>query len=315
MKKLDLGLSHILLLSLFTVFLANCSQIKTRKEVETIPPYVTKVPPANGSTQNDSQPAPAPVAPEPKVALVLGPGGYRTLVHAQILKELVQAKIPIQKVVGVEWGALAGAFFAIDGKAHEAEWKLYKLDNSLLESKSFFSKKAQPQDTGVLQKYLKENLGNRDISSLAVKFTCPQLSLKSNAVQWASKGSVAESVENCLAFPPRWTPKRNLVAAVMSTQEAVENLRREGYNVIILVNVLGEYELLPNSDRNERLASDILWLEARRNVWAAKAKATDVIDVKLKGSIYDLENRKTWTMQAEKAARDAVRNLSSKYGF
>jgi hypothetical protein len=110
-------------------------------------------------------------------------------------------------------------------------------------------------------------------------------------------------------------PTRNSVAAVLSTQEAVDNLRREGYNVIILVNVLGDAELLPKVDRNERLASDILWLEARRDVWAAKARATDVIDIKLRGSIYDLDNRKSWASQAERDAREAVKNLSSKYGF
>ncbi len=315
MKKPDLSLTKKLLIIAATLVLANCSQIKTRKDIEQVPPHVTKVPSASPQTHGESEPAPAPVAPEPKVALVLGPGGYRTLVHAQVVKELVQAKIPIQKVVGIEWGALAGAFFALDGKAHEAEWKLYKLDNSLLESKSFFSKKAQPQDTAVLQKYLKENLGNRDMGSLAVKFSCPQLSLKSGAVQWADRGSLAESVENCLAIPPRWTPVRNSVAAMLSTQEAVDNLRREGYNVIILVNVLGDTDLLPNLDRNDKLASNILWLEARRDVWAAKSKATDVIEIPLRGSIYDLDSRKTWTTQAERAARDAVRNLSSKYGF
>lgn len=315
MNNPDLSLTKILLVFAATLMLANCSQIKTRKDIEQGPPQVVKVPGTSPHARVEGDPAPAPIAAQPKVALVLGPGGYRTLVHAQVVKELVQAKIPIQKVVGIEWGALAGAFFALDGKAHEGEWKLYKLDSSSLESKSFFSKKAQPQDTSVLQKYLKENLGNRDLSSLTIKFTCPQLSLKSGAVLWAERGSLAESVENCLAFPPRWTPVRNSVAAVLSTQEAVDNLRREGYNVIILVNVLGDSDLLPNSDRNERLASDILWLEARRDVWAAKSKATDVVEIRLRGSIYDLDSRKTWTTQAERAAREAVRNLSSKYGF
>jgi hypothetical protein len=140
MRNPDLGLFKLLSTFAAIMLLASCSQLRTRSDVET-PPFVTKVPTTGeSSTKSEATPMPAPLAPEAKVALVLGPGGYKALAHAQVVKELVQAKIPVQKVVGIEWGSLAAAFFALEGKAHEAEWKLYKLDTALLESKSFFSK-------------------------------------------------------------------------------------------------------------------------------------------------------------------------------
>src|SRR5690348_12640780 len=75
-----------------------------------------------------------PVLPK-KVGIILGPGGAKALAHAGVLKELQKARIPIQNVIGLEWGALIGGLFAQRGQAHEMEWKLIKLERQSLPTK------------------------------------------------------------------------------------------------------------------------------------------------------------------------------------
>jgi predicted acylesterase/phospholipase RssA len=313
--------TKLILVSAF-ILISGCAQLKTRDEVnrQNKGPVTIKVPTSSNSNSTSVVTPSAPTVDfrsDVKVAVILGPGGYRAMTHAQILKELIQAKIPVQKVVGIEWGALAAAFFALEGKAHEAEWRLYKLDNKQLESKGFFNfKSSSAQPVADLRKYLSENLGRRDISSLKVKFSCPQFFLKTGVVGWTEKGNVADIVENCLAYPPRWSPSRGAVAATLSTTEATDRLKREGYNVIILVNVLPDGELLPGGSSDpDRLANEILWEEARRNIWSAKSRVTDTIELKTKGGLFDLSERKSLTSQAEKVGRDAAKNIAEKYGF
>ncbi len=106
------------------------------------------------------------------------------------------------------------------------------------------------------------------------------------------------------------------MAATISTTEAADRLKREGYNVIILVNVLPDGELLPGGAVDpERLANEILWEETRRNIWSAKAKVTDIIELKTKGGLFDLSERKSLTSHAEKVGRDAAKAIADKYGF
>ena len=78
-----------------------------------------------------------------KVGIILGPGGVRSFAHTGVIRELLNAQIPIDSVVGMEWGALVGGMFANKGQIHDTEWKLYKLQKKeLLEKKSFFGSKA-----------------------------------------------------------------------------------------------------------------------------------------------------------------------------
>src|SRR5689334_6496276 len=53
------------------------------------------------------QPLPPITKEEPKkVAVILGPGGAKALAHVGVLRALQEQRIPIGKVIGLEWGAL-----------------------------------------------------------------------------------------------------------------------------------------------------------------------------------------------------------------
>ena len=92
-------------------------------------------------------------------------------------------------------------------------------------------------------------------------------------------------------------------------------LRAEGYNVVILVNVLGEGPLLGNG-KGQDLSTQILWDEVRREIWQAHNEATDYIDVPTKGiAISDFASRKMLVTAGEAAGERAAKNLTNKYGF
>src|SRR6185437_5142733 len=182
-----------------------------------------------------------------RVALILGPGGYKAFAEVGVIKELLKAQIPIGAVMGVEWGALVGALYAQRGQIHEAEWKLYKLEQLDLNSTSFFSSRRKMKPISELSGFLSQNLENIDVGQTAIPFACPSLSIDRGTVELQASGVLPSAVQSCLPMPPLFSPAGDNVAAVLSLPDLVSRLRGEGYKIIVLVNVLGEGNLFNNS--------------------------------------------------------------------
>ena len=271
----------------------------------------------NKSTEaGDASAAPAVPAEEKRVAVILGPGGYKTFAHTGVLKEMHKANIPVHKVVGIEWGAVIGGLYAQRGQINEAEWKLYKLERLDLDNRAFFASRKEAKSTKILQEYLRTNLEKKDITQLTVSFTCPSLALNQGVIAWLERGSLAQGVEGCLASPPLFKPEKDAVAGLFSYSEAISRLRREGYNVIILVNVLGGGNLFDKSAIQDDYANTVLWNEARRALWQAKGLVTDVVDVNTRGiAMGDFESRKLLVTAGEAAGERLAKQLAAKYNF
>ena len=47
-------------------------------------------------------------------------------------------QIPVDYVVGLEWGSLVAALYANEGSVHDLQWKIYKMNASVLPEKKFF---------------------------------------------------------------------------------------------------------------------------------------------------------------------------------
>lgn len=258
----------------------------------------------------------APVRTANKVAVILGPGGYKSFAHVGVLKELRKQNIPIQKIVGLEWGALVAGLYSQRGQVNEVEWKLYKLEKLDLNSGGFFGRRKEMQSTSILYGFLKENLDLKEIGQATVPFSCPALSLSQGALQWQERGSLMQAVGNCISYPPLFSPENGMVAGLFSLEDVVMRLKQEGYNVIVLVNVIGDGNLFDNSTAKEDYASAILWSEVRRQVWRAKSLVTDYIEVNTRGiSFSAFESRKILVTAGEAAGEKASAKLVSKYGF
>ncbi len=217
------------------LFLAACQSRDIREENK---PQETT---ADVSKMPEIPPAPeAPVTKVPapneliRLGVILGPGGSKTFAQVGFLKELQARKIPVHAVVGMEWGALVAASFAAKGSAHEAEWQLSKLkdggSNWLGNSKSNIKDLIDP---------LKPFLGSYKAESLKVPFACPSMNLKKAQVFMMAKGQLDQLLPYCLPYPPYFSDFDKNIAGPREIQMAVDYLRRQGANYIILVNVLG----------------------------------------------------------------------------
>ncbi len=271
---------------------------------------------------NDNMPikhfaAPSNLAKADKrVAVILGPGGYKAFAHVGVIKELLKAEIPINAVVGIEWGSLVGALYAQHGQIHEAEWKLYKLEQLDLNSTGFFSRKRQTQSASILTSFLNQNLDSVDVTKTSLPFTCPVLYLHQGTVDLPAAGSLPQIVQDCLSLPPILKPTGNVMADPLSLPDIVSRLRGEGFNVIILVNVLDDGDLFSQTHTEVNESTMVLWDEIRRQIWKARSLVTDEIDVNTQGiSMDDFGSRRILVTAGEAAGDKAAQQLLAKYGF
>ena len=255
--------------------------------------------------------------PPPKVGLILGPGGVKSFAHTGVIRELVKAQIPIDLIVGMEWGAIIGAFFANNGQIHDTEWKLYKLQRkNLTKKKSFFLDKNSPISVHDLKKFLDTGLGNTNFNQTKIDFACPSLSLQSGVIQWQNRGSLKRGIERCWPYPPMFEPKGNWVAAPFALAESIAYLKDRGVELIIFINVMGLGNLLDTEPLKTDYKSSIIWQEMRRHLNHTKDLGIEVIQVKTKMfKLYDLDHRKSLVLAGERAGKLAVQKLLHKYEF
>ncbi|MGE4132700.1 MAG: patatin-like phospholipase family protein [Bdellovibrionales bacterium] len=307
------------------LFLVGC-QSKPKKTATTPrfrPPQVgqNEAPrPMIGEEEPDEEPqTPPPPAPETpkKVAVILGPGGAKTFAHVGVLKIFQQQRIPIHKVIGLEWGALIGGIYASKGQVNDLEWKLYKMDQlNLPYPKGLFSKKPGEETVKVMSNYLKDVFGRDDVTRARVTFSCPTRSVWSGVVAWQSKGPFSDVVRRCLPYPPTFKVQGSFVAGASQVTDAIDRLAKEGYNVIIFVNVLGSAMPVDKNALVDNLNNVILWQEVKRNLAFADAYGIETVTVDTSEfSIMNFEHKKDLVSLGERVGQQAAQKLIEKYHF
>jgi len=309
-------------LLIVSLMLNGCAGLKIREDFRKKEPPVVQKSSEETKSLEGKRPESLPTGAAstatelPKVAVVLGPGGVKAFAHAGVLKELVKARIPIGAVVGIEWGALVGAFYAQNGKTHEVEWKLYKLQKADLPGKGLFSASFKAESIGVLKKYFIQNLGEMSIDWAKLEFACPSQSIWSGALVWQSRGRLDRALSKCMPYPPLFRPSSPWMAAAFAEEDSMRYLKRRGYQVIIYVNVLGTGELFSQDELLENYQSALLWQEIRRSKKRIQKLATDVIEVDTREyKMFDFSNHTGLVSVGELAGRRQARKLIEKYGF
>lgn len=294
------------------------------------PPKPASPPPGKSVLTKDARPTfdaepaptspatPAPARPEPKrVTVILGPGGAKAFAHVGVLKALQQQRVPVEKVVGLEWGALIGAVYANKGQTHDLEWKLYKMEQQNLPrpTGSFFSRRGD-ETVKVMDGFLQDAFGRDDASRAKVPFACPSRSLYTGVVTWQNRGPFKDVVKRCMAYPPVFQVQGTFLAGATQATEAIEQLTREGYNLILLVNVLGSAMPVPQDGLLENVNTVILWQEVKRALLEATRLGVETITVDTSAyPVMAFESKKDLVSLGEAAGRAAAANLISKYGF
>jgi predicted acylesterase/phospholipase RssA len=248
------------------------------------------------------------------VAVIIGPGGAKTLAAAGVLKELERARIPIHQIVGLEWGALTAGLFAQRGQVHDVDWKLYKLEKQDLPTKGLFSDRPKAISIKTLKPYLDDSFSRQDVGRAQVEFSCP--TTEGMAWAWQERGDIAGMVQSCLAAPPLFLNEGGRYAGVFATAAAIERVRKKGAEIVILINVLNEGTWADAGQLPDSPSSVILWKEIRRSLKVAGAQIDDWIEVDTSAfQLGDFKHRRELSEAGEKAGRGAASRLVSKYGF
>src|SRR6185437_8545528 len=130
-----LRLAPKLLAAISVVALAACQTAPHRESPRPTPAISTSVTPPPVPP-----PLPAPTEAK-KVAVILGPGGAKAFAHVGVLRAFQQQRIPVSKIIGLEWGALIAGLYADKGQVNDVEWKLYKMEqHDLPTSKGYFTR-------------------------------------------------------------------------------------------------------------------------------------------------------------------------------
>ena len=252
-----------------------------------------------------------------KVAVVLGPGGAKAFAHVGVLKALTQNRVPIDKVVGLEWGALVGGVFASKGQVHEVEWKLYKMEQKdWLPKKGIFNRQTSGASVNSMGDFFKDAFGNMELGNFKIPFACSSRSLWTATLVMQNKGYAKDVMKKCLPFPPLFQVKGSFIAAPSHAMDVVRGLKAEGYDIVLLVDVLGSAQPVGQDALMEYASDVILWQDIRREVRWARALATDVIEVDT--SAYPMSKfdaRKELVELGESASRNSVSAFLNKYDF
>lgn len=263
------------------------------------------------------QPPPATRTEPRKVAVILGPGGAKTYAAVGVLKAFQQQRIPIDKIIGLEWGALIGALYSEKAQANDVEWKLYRMEQRNLPlPKGFFAKRMGDDSIKIMDEYLQDTFLKADLPSAKTVFECPSRSIWTGIVTWQNRGLFREVMKRCVPFPPVFKVQGTFLAGASQASEAVERLRGEGFNVIVLVNVLGTAMPVGQDSLLENLNTVILWQEVKRAITEAGKLNVEVVNVDTSGfPMVQFESKKDLISLGEAAGQKAARALIDKYSF
>lgn len=269
-----------------------------------------------GKTSDEvSPPPPKRGAEPPKISVILGPGGVKAFAHLGVLRELELAKIPVHSIVGIEWGALIAGLYSVQGLTNEVEWKLLKLRDDALPSKGFLSREMEAVSVSKLSSFLSDVFGHLSIEQARVPFVCPTQELTTGKTQWVRQGPYEEAIKRCIPFPPIFEPYGNQVGAAFAVRELIRMQRREGYNLIILVNVLDMGELI-KANRETQYESYIIWNHLKQEMLEATRMADEIISVNThQEDIMAFGSRKNLMQAGQRAGKAGAQRLMAKYGL
>ncbi len=266
-------------------------------------------------------PQPPTVLPTPpkslvKVGVIIGPGGMKTFAALGVLREMNRARIPIQSIVGLEWGSVIGGLYASQGQINDAEWKAFKLREDNLPEAGFLQSKAAAAPISKLNSFLDASFSGLAVDRARIDFACATSTPGSEKTGFMNRGSMKSAMEKCLPYPPMYQIN-GPVAAPFAVDDAATWLRGRGANVILLIDVLGQGEFIPGKSASDSSTENLIWGEIRREMYRAKVPVINhVIHVNTSGHpVTDFEGRRALMDAGQKAATDVCNKMVSQYGF
>ncbi len=181
-----------------------------------------------------------PPAPK-KVALVLGGGGARGFAHVGVIRELEQAGIPIDLIVGVSVGSLIGALYADTKDSFQLEWSSFKIKKEEIFDFKLLNLRSGLAKGDALKSYLDRTLHAKRIEDLKIPLAIVAADLKTGKPVVFQSGSIADAVRASTSVPGVFEPvvygDQILVDGGILGNLAPEVARQLGADIVIGVNI------------------------------------------------------------------------------
>lgn len=182
-----------------------------------------------------------------KIGLALGSGAARGIAHIGVIKALEEAHIPVDFIAGTSMGSLVGACYAADAQISALE------EIALTSNVRKLAKLLDPQFSlfrtgllhgGKIEKFLKELIGNKNISDCSIPYAAVAADLKTGSEIVINEGPLIAAVRASIAIPGVFIPIYHhgmyLVDGGTVNPVPANVVRAMGANFIISVNVLND---------------------------------------------------------------------------
>jgi NTE family protein len=186
----------------------------------------------------------------PKVALVLGGGGARGIVHIGVLRVFQGERIPIDLIVGTSVGSIVGAFYCagmsfdkLDKLAKNFGFKdITNLGYYPSMITMFLSKKLLSNEN--LEKFMEKNIGKIHFDQLQIPLICVATDLNTGERILLREGKVAPAARASAAIPGIFRPveykQRYLVDGGLTENIPVDIAKIFNADIIIAVSVAAD---------------------------------------------------------------------------
>lgn len=256
-----------------------------------------------------------PVIPKvkiPKIGVILAPAGARAYSYIGVLREFEKAKVPIDSIAGLEWGALIAAIYSMNGKAHEVEWKASRIPDDIVK-RGLLSSNVEPRSFSELDKHLKTIFGNAKVEDGKIPFSCITDNLKNFKSLMIFKGSYRDTLGFCLGHPPISTSKNGWVSSSQQIRLLIDQMAQRGMDYVVLVDALTQHYPLSGVKVDE--STSVAWSAIHKSILQSKKYAHQVVTIPISKDILNFTARKEFIQQGEKSGKDAAEKIVQQFGL
>lgn len=307
--------SNVAVVLVCLVFLAGCSLTTKRQGKADLPipstgdlPHQVDLPDDGGEGAELS----IPNVKIPKIGIVLGPGGARSYAYIGFLRELEKAKIPVDSIAGLEWGALIAALYSVNGKAHEVEWKASKIPNDFAK-KGMLSSSVDPRSFADMDQHLKVMFEKTKVEEGKIPFACITDNLNTFKSLMIFKGTYRETLGFCVGHSPLLQSKSGWVSSATQVRYLIDQMAQRGMDYIVLVDVVTGVHPLKGLKVDE--ATSTLWSGISKSINQNKKYVHHAVTIPISKNIGDFGARKQFINQGAEYGKQTAEKISRQFGL
>jgi NTE family protein len=258
-----------------------------------------------------SEPVQDPELPaKPRLGIILGPGGARTMAHIGFLREIEKSGLKVYMIAGIEWASMVAAIYAQKNKANDVEWQMSKLDPGMFSKKLLFSGTKKVED---LSAFLKASVENLRLEDAKTPFACPSMNVRDQRSTLLASGLVSDAMKYCLPYFPLLSPAGGWVAGMFDSKGLIEHFRKNGVEYVVLVDVVSESK--PTLDDDLSPEQQVLWSQVLKEIQNTQNYYDKIVKVKTRSNLSSFNDRKINIQTGEASGRIFVSEFKDQFGF